>query len=77
MFKDITLNRAIRRHHDSRLKRKRSRYWGGNANASKRRLGIVLHTPKVCSCWLCGNGRKHFGLTIQERRQPQSNLTFY
>ena len=30
MFKGITLNRAIRRRHDSRLKRKRSRYWDQN-----------------------------------------------
>lgn len=45
----------------ARLKAKRSKYSGKGK--------VVLHTPAVCSCWMCGNPRKWFGTqTIQERR---------
>lgn len=62
------LNSAIRRHHYSRLKVKRSHYWGGILNDDN--LGFIATTPKACSCYGCGNPRKFWGeLTIQERRQ--------
>lgn len=27
--------------------------------------------PKMCSCWMCGNRRKHEGETLQERLEKQ------
>jgi len=33
------------------------------------RVGFTAHTPKSCSCWMCGNQRKYHGDTLQEKRQ--------
>ena len=34
--------------------------------------GIAAHTPKRCSCWMCGNPRKFTGeRTVQESRLIQ------
>lgn len=53
--------KAFRRHHMHRLKKKRVAWYGDVRN---------YHTPKMCSCPMCGNPRRHFGeLTRQERRQ--------
>lgn len=62
------LKRAMRRRHIARLKKLREHYWGGFAKNSPRSLGRIVQTPHVCSCHLCGNPRKIFGGTIQERR---------
>lgn len=60
--------KAERRHHTARVKAKRSQY-NGHGKA-------MAETPAVCSCWMCGNPRKHFGaLTIQERRMFQAEAT--
>ena len=59
--------RAFRRHHIERLKKKRAVYFGGWAGRSPRSLGMVVTTPTPCSCWMCGNARRHFGeVTRQE-----------
>jgi len=64
---DAMKERAIRRHHIARLKKKRQHYWLGGLTL--RSLGIAANTPKPCSCYACGNPRRHFGRrTIQERR---------
>ena len=31
-------------------------------------LAVAVNTPKPCSCLMCGNARKHDGMTMQERR---------
>ena len=33
-----------------------------------RQIGLLAHTPKECSCWMCGNQRRVEGDTIQERK---------
>lgn len=59
--------RSDRRHHRERLKRRRAGYWGG-AVAACSQPGIVVDTPKPCSCWMCGNPRRHLGeKSLQER----------
>ena len=63
------MNKALRRHHANRLKKKRSRYWGNHAGSSAKTLGQCLATPCLCSCYLCGNKRRHFGLTIKEYKE--------
>ena len=60
--------RAIRRHHYSRLKKKRQHYWG--RELSDNDAGFVANTPASCSCSMCRNPRKTFGeISVQEKRQ--------
>jgi len=33
-----------------------------------RAIARFKEQPQICSCLGCGNQRKHYGLTIQERR---------
>ena len=65
--------RAVCRHHEKRKKawvRKNLRhYFVHETPLSKKRVGLYARTPKVCSCFMCGNPRRfHQGATIQERR---------
>jgi hypothetical protein len=58
------------RHHAARVKanRERDRYTGSTSSRNPK----IYRTPTPCSCWMCGNPRKWFGLkTIQERRMFQ------
>jgi len=34
----------------------------------ERMRGMLRKTRCFCSCWMCGHQRKHFGVTMQERR---------
>lgn len=62
--------RAERRHHAERLRAKRKNYLGGNND--DKRLGKLVHTATACSCYMCGNPRRHFNeRTIQEKRHEQ------
>ena len=71
MLKDM--KRAVRRHHVKRLRRKRKGYWSGillhrECSASRWR-GMITTTPKLCSCYMCGNPRKYFNeRTMQEKK---------
>ena len=61
------MNRALRRHHYQRLKRKRRHYYGGYGRHRDDVQGKLARTAPSCSCWMCGNPRKYFGeLTRQE-----------
>jgi hypothetical protein len=82
-------NRAERRHHVQRLKRNRRNYWGyprrtyplgvdaapvAREPMEAKQLGMVVHTPQLCSCSGCGNTRRHAWfkgerLTLEERRR--------
>jgi hypothetical protein len=68
----LTLSRgnkkALRRHHDRRLKRKRRLYGSLCKSDSPKVFGRTFQTPCRCSCWMCGNQRKHHGLKIQEHK---------
>ena len=50
--------KAIRRHHIERLKENRKNYWFWGGRKDPRRLGLLVHTPAPCSCYMCGNPRK-------------------
>jgi len=55
--------RAQRRHNYSRLKSKRihKKYWGrSRAEWTVQQLGLLTNTPKICSCYMCGNPRKYW-----------------
>lgn len=63
------MKRALRRHHAARLKHARGHYWGHDIRHEPKLLGKVINTPTPCSCWMCGNPRRHSKeLTRQERR---------
>lgn len=66
------MSRAQRRHHTERMKaryRRKERlhpYWRSDDPAS---AGKYANHGCTCSCWMCGNPRRHLGeLTMQERR---------
>jgi hypothetical protein len=78
-------SRSERRHHVERLKETRKTYWGfGRSRAeygptvmNERQLGAVVQHPQTCSCFGCGNARRHFGngkeaKTMQERSQLEA-----
>ncbi len=55
---------AENRHHRDRVRAKRQKHHFKGK--------VATRTPAVCSCWMCGNPRKWFGIpTIQERRMFQ------
>jgi hypothetical protein len=60
--------RALRRHHEQRMKRRVAGYYGGYAHHDPRHVGRIAHARKLCSCWMCGNPRRLGELTLQERR---------
>lgn len=77
--------RALRRHHMERLKAKWKRtQWKNQASTSfsssiseAKQSGMFVKTRALCSCWMCGNPRKHLGLrSIQELRAMQSRLHY-
>jgi len=69
-------HRGTRRHHRERLMKNRKNYYGGVSNCffgkrtkeeEIRLLNIWARTAQVCSCYMCGNPRKHWNqVTIQE-----------
>lgn len=70
-------DRGERKAQEERLKKARKRYWGLVNNESAKSIGILLHTPKVCSCPMCGNPRKYFGKkTIQEQKLLSINIAY-
>ncbi|MCM1513045.1 MAG: hypothetical protein NC112_08080 [Oxalobacter formigenes] len=62
---------SVRRHHKRRIRKKRAHYCNGH-------IGKFVETPKMCSCWMCGNPRRYAKgkeqLTIQERRFQDSEI---
>jgi len=61
--------RALRRHHEARIKRRVARYYGGFARGNPRDVGKIAHARQLCSCSSCGNPRRRHGeCTMQERR---------
>lgn len=60
------MSRAIRRHHAARIKAARRYYYGRDNRTEPVRLGRLVHTAAVCSCWMCGHRRLHWGPTLPE-----------
>lgn len=63
--------RANNRHHTKRMKaeffrkQKDKKLW----STSNKSAGIYSNCKKTCSCWMCGNPRKHLGeVTLQEKK---------
>lgn len=69
-------SRAFRRHQATRhmrrrLKEDRNQHYddlGCPCWHDPKAIARFKEQPKLCSCWMCGNRRRHAGETIQERR---------
>ena len=69
---DKCMRRMARRAHIQRLKKVRKKYSNVEHTTNEKVLGVYLTTPKVCTCWMCGNDRKfQKERTIQEKRMMQ------
>lgn len=65
-------NRTERRAKNELIKAKRSKY---HASTCLKSAGLLLNTATRCSCFLCGNPRRHFGQrTVQEESLLQKPL---
>jgi len=66
-------SRAIRRHHEQRIKTRVRNYYSGMAVGSPRHTGRIAHARRLCSCWKCGNPRRYWReVTVQEMRAEQA-----
>ncbi len=68
------MHRALRRHHYRRLKRKRRDYYDSYGRHRDDIQGMLANTASLCSCWMCGNPRKHFG--EKTRQEALATLNF-
>jgi hypothetical protein len=50
---------ARRRADRARLKHKRRDWWAGKPKKTDVQIGRLIDTPTPCSCWMCGNPRRH------------------
>ena len=59
--------RAYRRHQIKRcLDNRKNDFYGATSREALKRHVV---TPAACSCWMCGNPRKHLNeITLQEQR---------
>lgn len=80
------MDRGERRHQLARNKARWLRYWKRSAGYKvqpdeqwlARTVRISAAHGTLCSCYMCGNPRRHFGeLTIQERRADSAALKDY
>lgn len=66
--------RSLRRHHNNRRKARvmrMSMFRCTKTAPTLRQRGLWATSPKPCSCFFCGNARRFYGETIQERRALQ------
>ena len=62
-------SRSIRRHHERRIKSRVRSYYRGYAAHDPRHIGKIAHARQLCSCFMCGNPRRHWRQpTLQELR---------
>lgn len=63
-------SRAERRANLDTKKVRVRQHYGGWAGKTAETLGKVAVTPTPCSCYMCGNPRKHFGhkYTVRDQR---------
>lgn len=64
MYLDKDKTRAQTRYNLEKKKKKCRNYWwwsdkNESVEAHRMKVGKAAKTPKVCSCWMCGNPRRH------------------
>ena len=74
------MTRAERRANAERAKARAKRQlkvmWRfGLCPLNERAVGLHAATPKLCSCYLCGNPRRYFGeITLREQKRNEREL---
>jgi len=68
--------RDYRRNQEEKKKKKATKHnWFSWFDTTPALIGQAAHTPKQCSCHVCGNPRKHWKeKTIQERRNDYEEI---
>ena len=70
----VLTSRALRRHHEKRIKRRVEQYYSGVHRNDPRRIGQMARARKLCSCWMCGNPRRYFNEpTLREKRLEEES----
>lgn len=74
--------RAIRRHHTQRLIQKYyrqlvARYTTMNTTRRQREACLYATTRCRCSCWMCGNPRRHYGNSAHALTRAEVAMTLY
>ena len=67
MYLEKNRSRAQTRYNLEKKKKKCRNYWwwskdSESAEEQRMKVGKAAQTPKICSCWMCGNPRKHQNL---------------
>lgn len=67
------MEKALRRHHIRRIKANQRRLgYCGLVSPTPKQVGMRLHTPCSCSCFMCGNPRKLGEVKIAELKADLS-----
>lgn len=48
----------------------------GDFEPDHRQIAMHATTPKLCSCYMCGNRRKHEGPPVSEKKYTESDLVW-
>jgi hypothetical protein len=68
-------SRAFRRFQEAKKKEWVKRVFKRWRPLDKSQIGYLAHSPKCCSCYMCGNPRKHWkDKTMQEKRMDLYDL---
>lgn len=62
------MSRILKIHHRQRFSKNRRFHFGRDLATNPEELAKAINTLTPCSCWMCGNQRKHHGLTLQEQK---------
>tara|TARA_B100000780_G_C20676888_1_gene269373 strand:+ start:115 stop:348 length:234 start_codon:yes stop_codon:yes gene_type:complete len=72
--KDYRLHQENKKKNKAVIILKHDNIWNPSDEEYIKKIGIRSHTPKWCSCHMCGNPRKYWKeKTIQERRAEQND----
>lgn len=77
----MSRSRAQRRHYSAQSKKRAVRRLHACHPEARRTLcavqvGLEAKTPTRCSCWMCGNPRKHYGNGIRSLQEKKADASF-
>ncbi len=73
--------RAERRHNTAKYKAKALRrenavHPEARRDLTDRDIAILANNATICSCWMCGNPRRHYGNAPQTLQEIRANDSF-
>ncbi len=72
--------RALRRHHNKRMRDRTKRMFNRWGHTEKEMDGVICkwyNNITRCSCYMCGNPRKYGEISFQERKNRWSEKTYW